>query len=96
MVCAVCSSYSAHLYENLEGGILDGLTMKNDFCQSLVSACQSFITFPTYDGDDYCTYHTGGGDDFFWSYPYVERESLGPPQRNYVQIPKYFCCMEVS
>ncbi len=76
VVCGVCHSYSGHLYERLgdELGGLDGMTMKNDFCQELVSACEAFITFPTYDGEDYCTKHTGGGDDQYWSYPYEECE----------------------
>ena len=85
MVCGRCHSYSAHLYEYLaaELGMLDVMTMKSDFCNELVTACAGQINFPTYDGGsvDYCTKHTGGGDDFFWSYPYEERESsaLGPP-----------------
>ncbi|CAM9889122.1 unnamed protein product, partial [Ectocarpus sp. 4 AP-2014] len=77
VVCGVCGSYSGHLYERLgaELGVLDGMTMKNDFCEELVSACNEQITFPTYDGgDDYCTKHTGGGDDQFWSYPYNESD----------------------
>ncbi|CAM9548065.1 unnamed protein product [Ectocarpus sp. 6 AP-2014] len=77
VVCGVCGSYSGHLYERLgaELGVLDGMTMKSDFCEELVSACNEQITFPTYDGgDDYCTKHTGGGDDQFWSYPYTESD----------------------
>lgn len=76
VVCGVCHSYSGHLYEQLgaELGILDGMTMKSAFCEELVDACSGQITFPTYDGgEDYCEKHTGGGDDFFWSYPYEER-----------------------
>ncbi|CAM9581883.1 unnamed protein product, partial [Ectocarpus sp. 8 AP-2014] len=71
VVCGRCHSYSAHLYEYLaaELGLLDGMTMKSDFCNELVTACAGQIDFPTYDGGsvDYCTKHTGGGDDFFWS-----------------------------
>jgi len=79
VVCGVCHSYSGHLYERLGDELtsLDGLTMKNDFCQELVSECEGQITFPTYgeDGEiDYCTKHTGGGDDMYWSYPYEECE----------------------
>ncbi|CAM9143199.1 unnamed protein product, partial [Hapterophycus canaliculatus] len=77
VVCGVCHSYSGHLYERLgpELGVLDGMTMKNDFCDELVTACAGQITFPTYDGgDDYCTKHTGGTTDQFWSYPYTEPE----------------------
>ncbi|CAM9199998.1 unnamed protein product [Ectocarpus sp. 12 AP-2014] len=78
VVCGVCHSYSAHLYEYLPGGMLDGLTMKGDFCDSLVEACATYIDFPTYDGESYCDHHTGGGDDFFWSYPYEEPEIFEP------------------
>lgn len=72
----MCHSYSGHLYERLgpEHGALDGLTMKGAFCEELVTACAEQIIFPTYDGEDYCTKHTGGGDDQFWSYPYTQRE----------------------
>ncbi|CBJ28225.1 glucose sorbosone dehydrogenase [Ectocarpus siliculosus] len=76
VVCGRCHSFSAHLYENLapELGLLDGMTMKSDFCNELLTACGGQINFPTYDNNtvDYCTKHTGGGDDFFWSYPYEE------------------------
>lgn len=71
----MCHSYSGHLYEVLgaELGAVDGMTMKSDFCEEVVSACAGQIVFPTYDnGEDYCTKHTGGGDDLFWSYPYTE------------------------
>lgn len=79
VVCGICTSYSGHLYERLapELGVEDGLTMKNDFCDELVTACDGQITFPTYDaGEDYCAKHTGGDEDQFWSYPYEERESI--------------------
>ncbi|CAN0318172.1 unnamed protein product, partial [Ectocarpus sp. 12 AP-2014] len=82
VVCARCHSFSAHLYEYLgaELGMLDGLTMTSAFCNDLVTACAGQIDFPTYDGGsvDYCTKHTGGGDDFFWSYPYEEPEVFEP------------------
>ncbi|CAM9715370.1 unnamed protein product, partial [Ectocarpus fasciculatus] len=79
VLCAVCSSYSAHLYEYLtDGGVVDGLTMKSDFCEELVDECSPYITFPTYDDGDYCEHHTGGGNDFFWSYPYEEPEVFEP------------------
>ncbi|CAN0441744.1 unnamed protein product [Pylaiella littoralis] len=76
VVCGVCHSYSGHLYEKLgaELGALDGMTMKSDFCEELVTACAGQIIFPTYDGKDYCTKHTGGGSDQFWSYPYTQPE----------------------
>lgn len=70
----MCHSYSGHLYERLgsERGALDGLTMKGAFCEELVTECAEQIIFPTYDGgEDYCTKHTGGGEDQFWSYPYI-------------------------
>ncbi|CAN0547489.1 unnamed protein product, partial [Ectocarpus sp. 12 AP-2014] len=76
VVCGRCHSYSALLHENLaaELGLLDGMTMKSEFCNELVTACDGQIDFPTYDNNtvDYCTKHTGGGDDLFWSYPYME------------------------
>ncbi|CAM9165509.1 unnamed protein product [Scytosiphon promiscuus] len=81
VVCGICHSYSGHLYEQLgaELGILDGMTMKSAFCEELVDACSGQVTFPTYDdGEDYCEKHTGGGDDFFWSYPYDEPEIFEP------------------
>ncbi|CAN0432934.1 unnamed protein product [Ascophyllum nodosum] len=72
LLCGVCGSYSGHLYERLADdlGSDDGLTMKSEFCTGLTTACDSQITFPDYDGEDYCTMHTGGGDDLWWSYPY--------------------------
>lgn len=79
MLCGVCGSYSGHLYERLAGelGDEDGLTMKMDFCEALVSACDGQINFPDYNGLGYCTMHAGGGDeDFFWSYPYELSEWL--------------------
>lgn len=77
--CGQCHSYSGHLFEILgpEYGVTDGLMMKNDFCNNLVSKCEGQIIFPDYDdGDSYCDKHTGGSDntDNFWSYPYTERE----------------------
>ena len=78
LLCGVCGSYSGHLYERLAGdlGSDDGLTMKSEFCTGLTTACDSQITFPDYDGEDYCTMHTGGGDDLWWSYPYERSESM--------------------
>ncbi|CAN0049121.1 unnamed protein product, partial [Ectocarpus sp. 6 AP-2014] len=74
VVCGRCHSFSAHLYEYLapELGLLDGMTMKSAFCDELVTACDGQIDFPTYDSGtvDYCTKHTGGGEDLYWSYPY--------------------------
>lgn len=76
VVCGVCHSFSGHLYERLgaELGPTDGMTMKKEFCDGFVEACDGQIIFPTYDGEDYCTKHQGGGDDYFWSYPYTDRE----------------------
>lgn len=53
------------------------MTLKNDFCDELVTACTGQLTFGTYDDGttDYCTKHTGGTTDQYWSYPYTERES---------------------
>ena len=72
MLCGVCGSYSGHLYERLAGdlGTENGLSMKNEFCTELTTACDGQIDFPDYAEVDYCTMHTGGGDDLFWSYPY--------------------------
>lgn len=77
VVCAQCGSYSGHLFERLGGelGTGDGLSMTNSFCAGLVDACSGQIEFPTYDGQDYCTKHTGGGEDLYWSYPYMKREA---------------------
>lgn len=76
VICGVCGSYSGHLYERLAQtlGDEDGLTMKADFCEAFTSACDGQIDFPDYDGVGYCTMHTGGSDDLFWSYPYEESE----------------------
>lgn len=74
VVCGVCHSYSAHLYEVLgsELGGTDGMTMKSSFCSEYVSACEDQIVLSA----DYCEVHTGGGEDLYWSYPYVEREYI--------------------
>lgn len=74
--CGVCHSYSAHLYERLgsELGGDDGMTMKDSFCQELVTECSGEISFPTYGDLSYCEKHVGDGGDQFWSYPYTERE----------------------
>lgn len=76
VVCGVCHSYSAHLYERLgsELGGADGMTMKDSFCQELVKECAGEISFPTYGGLSYCEKHVGDDGDQFWSYPYTERE----------------------
>ena len=50
--------------------------MKNEFCTEYIAACEEQIDIPVYGNMDlgevdYCTMHTGGGDeDLFWSYPY--------------------------
>lgn len=77
MLCGVCGTYSGHLYERLvdEFGTENGLTMKNEFCTNLITACDGQIDFPDYDGVGYCTIHAGGGEtDLFWSYPYEDGE----------------------
>ena len=78
MLCGVCGSHSGHLYERLADdlGAEDGLTMKNEFCAGLTTACDGQINFADYDGVDYCTMHTGGDEDRFWSYPYELSECL--------------------
>ncbi len=50
--------------------------MTAEFCEELVSTCAEQIDFPTYDGESYCDKHTGGGDDYYWSYPYTESKSF--------------------
>ncbi|CAM9644170.1 unnamed protein product, partial [Ascophyllum nodosum] len=78
VLCGVCGSYSGHLYERLAAdlGTEDGLSMKNEFCTDFTAACDEQIDLPVYGnleyGEvDYCTMHTGGGEeDLFWSYPY--------------------------
>ena len=78
MLCGVCGSYSGHLYERLAAdlGTEDGLSMENEFCMEYTAACDEQIDLPVYGNQefgevDYCTMHTGGGDeDLFWSYPY--------------------------
>lgn len=85
-MCGICNSYSAHLYAELAGdlGVADGLMMKKDFCESLVTACEGQLMFPDYDGVDYCTVHTGGGEnDQFWSYPYEEGGSHHNRKKRY-------------
>ena len=82
VLCGVCGSYSGHLYERLANdlGTEDGLSMKNEFCTAFTAACDEQIDLPVYGnleyGEvDYCTMHTGGGDeDLFWSYPYEMSE----------------------
>ena len=78
MLCGVCGSYSGHLYERLAAdlGTENGLSMKSEFCTEFTGACDEQIDFSAYGNMeygavDYCTMHTGGGDeDLFWSYPY--------------------------
>lgn len=91
----MCHSYSSHLYEVLgsELGANDGMTMKVSFCNDLVTACAGQLAFPSYDGQGFCDKHTGGGDDLFWSYPYVERELLlyvGRPGRTILPCSEYW------
>lgn len=70
-MCGPCNAYSGHLYERIGGelGARDGMTMKGSFCTEFVDACEGQIEFPTYDGESYCEKHTGGDDDYLWSYP---------------------------
>lgn len=71
VVCGPCNSYSGHLYERLgsELGTPDGMTMKTEFCNDLVTACTGQMEFPTYDGVSYCDKHVGDQGDQLWSYP---------------------------
>ena len=80
VLCGVCGSYSGHLYERLADdlGTYEGLTIKNEFCTGLTSACAGQIDFPDYDGEDYCTVHSNGGEDLFWSFPYESGEESCP------------------
>ena len=80
-ICAVCGSFSGHLYDILaaELGTEDGLTMKIDFCEALTTACDGQIDFPDYDGVGYCMMHTGvqeEEEDLYWSYPYNGSEYI--------------------
>ena len=79
VLCGVCHSYSAHLYERLGAELgYDGMNMKREFCEELVDACDTQPNCPTYaDGEGYCDVHSGTGHDYFWSYPYTEREPDG-------------------
>eukprot|EP00904_Undaria_pinnatifida_P003872 jgi/Undpi1/13486/HiC_scaffold_8.g03145.m1 len=74
--------FCAHLYERLgaELGALDGMTMKQEFCDELVDACADEIPgiSRTYDGLTYCEKHVGDTGDQFWSYPYTEPEIFEP------------------
>lgn len=74
----MCHSYSAHLYERLGAELgYDGMNMKHAFCEELVDACETQPSCPTHDsGEDYCYVHAGDGHDYFWSYPYTEREQM--------------------
>ena len=86
----MCHSYSAHLYERLgaELGALDGMTMKQDFCDELVEECADEIPgiARTYAGGlSYCEKHVGSTGDQFWSYPYTERESNRPRSNRFLQ-----------
>ena len=71
VLCGVCGSYIGHLYECLavDLGTGDGLTT-SEVCSGFIAACDEQIVFSSYGGEDYCTMHTGGGDDLFWSYPH--------------------------
>lgn len=77
VACGPCHSYSSHLYERLGGelGVEDGMTMKSDFCEELVSTCAGEINFPTYDGDSYCEKHVGDSE-MIWSFPIDEEGSI--------------------
>lgn len=71
VACGPCSAYAGHLYERIgpELGVSDGMTMKTDFCNDLVSTC-SEIDFPTYEnGMSYCDKHVDNEGDVLWSYP---------------------------
>eukprot|EP00752_Nemacystus_decipiens_P007896 g7055.t1 len=82
-MCIQCHSFSNHLFERLgpEFGLLDGMNLKQDFCEALVSACGNQIDFggpEEYDGLSYCEQHAGLDGDEFWSYPYTDPPILEP------------------
>lgn len=52
------------------------MTMTDDFCDDFYDACSDELILSDYGGVGYCKKHQGGGDDYFWSYPYTEREKL--------------------
>lgn len=70
--------------------------MKPDFCNSLVTECtgQGSITFPSsYEGGlDYCEVHAGSeSDEFYWSFPFDERESIVAKTVFRNQQWRYYC-----
>ena len=77
-MCTQCHSFSAHLFERLgsEFGPFDGMNLKQEFCEALLLACDSQVTFggQAEYGMSYCEQHVGLDGDKFWSYPYTDRE----------------------
>lgn len=50
----------------------DGMTMKKEFCSTMVEECAGIIDFPDYrDGQSYCEKHTEKNDEV-WSHPIDE------------------------
>ena len=78
LVCTQCHSFSNHLFEVLgaQFGPFEGMTLKQEFCEALLSACDGQIAFPgeMEYGVSYCEKHVGVDGDKFWSYPYTDRE----------------------
>lgn len=78
LVCTQCHSFSAHLFERLgsELGPWDGMTLKQEFCEALLLACDNQVAFggQMEYGESYCDKHVGGTSDMYWSYPYTDRE----------------------
>lgn len=81
LLCTQCHSFSAHLFEQLgnELGPFDGMTLKQEYCDALIDACDGQIAFggQAEYGESYCDKHVGGGDDLYWSYPYTDRKWIG-------------------
>eukprot|EP00903_Cladosiphon_okamuranus_P008193 g7889.t1 len=83
LVCIQCHSFSNHLFERLgnDFGLLDGMNLKQEYCDALVSACGNQIDFggpAEYGGLTYCEQHVGPNGDEFWSYPYTDPPILEP------------------
>lgn len=45
------------------------MTMKSEFCEEYVEACDGEIEFQTYDGQSFCEKHVGTDGEQLWSYP---------------------------
>lgn len=65
-LCGTCHPFAGHLYERLG----TAMTITNEFCAELTAECADQLNL----NEDFCDYHTGGGEDQFWSYPLVIEE----------------------